>query len=185
MTAPVVHYFKAVIRQIQQFADTVPGVIIKRKSATTSADLIRCVNENDIAIFAIANSGALILQQVGDTNEWRISGSSGVLQIWNQTLGLYHFKCFPDRFEVPSLRVTEGTNRTMGTATLVAGTVTVNTNKVTAASRIFLTNQSLGGTAGFLRVSARTVGTSFTITSSSGTDTSVVAWIMFEPGGVG
>lgn len=79
------------------------------------------------------------------------------------------------------LNIREGTNARMGTATLVAGTATVNTTKVTANSRIFLDNQALGGTAGFLRVSARTAGTSFTITSSSGTDTSTVAWMIVEP----
>lgn len=68
----------------------------------------------------------------------------------------------------------------MGKATLVAGAVTVN-QPVTANSRIFLTCQVPGGTPGFLRVSARTVGTSFTITSSSGTDTSEVAYLIFEP----
>lgn len=79
------------------------------------------------------------------------------------------------------LQVKEGTNAKMGTAVLVAGTVTVSTTAVTANSRIFLTNQVLGGTAGFLRVSARTAGTSFAITSSSGSDASTVAWWMVEP----
>ncbi|MGW7688834.1 hypothetical protein ACWGMA_08060 [Streptomyces asiaticus] len=79
------------------------------------------------------------------------------------------------------LMVAEGSNAKMGTATLTAGTATVSTTAVTANSRIFLTNQALGGTAGFLRVSARTAGTSFTITSSSGSDTSVVAWMLVEP----
>ncbi|WP_275558503.1 hypothetical protein [Streptomyces sp. 5-6(2022)] len=79
------------------------------------------------------------------------------------------------------LMVAEGSNAKMGTATLTAGAATVSTTAVTANSRIFLTNQALGGTAGFLRVSARTAGTSFTITSSSGTDTSTVAWMIVEP----
>lgn len=79
------------------------------------------------------------------------------------------------------LMVAEGSGAKMGTATLTAGTATVSTTAVTANSRIFLTNQALGGTAGFLRVSARTAGTSFTITSSSGTDTSTVAWMIVEP----
>jgi hypothetical protein len=77
--------------------------------------------------------------------------------------------------------VKEGTNAKMGSATLAAGTVTVATTAVTANSRIFLTNQAAGGTPGFVRVSARTAGTSFTITSSSGTDTSTVAWLIVEP----
>lgn len=75
----------------------------------------------------------------------------------------------------------EGTNKTMGKSTLVGGTVTVSTTKVTANSRIFLTSQADGGTVGFLRVSTRTAGTSFVITSSSVLDTSDVAWQIFEP----
>ena len=79
------------------------------------------------------------------------------------------------------LRVAEGSNAKQGVATLVDGTVTVANTSVTVNSRIMLTSQSDGGTPGFLRVSARTAGTSFTITSSSATDTSVVAYQIFEP----
>lgn len=79
------------------------------------------------------------------------------------------------------LRVKEGSNAKQGTATLVAGSVTVSNTSVTANSRIFLTSQVDGGTPGFLRVSARSAGVSFTITSSSGTDTSTVAYQIFEP----
>jgi hypothetical protein len=48
--------------------------------------------------------------------------------------------------------------------------------------RILVTSNADGGTPGFLRVSARTAGTSFTVTSSSGTDTSTFAYEIFEPG---
>ena len=78
-------------------------------------------------------------------------------------------------------RTREGANCKQGTATLVAGAATVANTAVTANSRIFLTSQADGGTPGFLRVSARTAGTSFTITSSSNTDTSTVAYEIFEP----
>lgn len=80
-------------------------------------------------------------------------------------------------------RVKEGTNAKMGTATLASGTVTVSTTAVTASSRIFLTVQSLGTitTPTAVAVTARTAGTSFTITSASATDTSVVAWMIVEP----
>lgn len=78
-------------------------------------------------------------------------------------------------------RVKEGSNAKQGTAVLSGGTATVSNTSVTANSRIFLTSQVDGGTPGFLRVSARSAGTSFTITSSSGTDTSTVAYIIFEP----
>ena len=68
-----------------------------------------------------------------------------------------------------------------GTATLVGGTVTVADANVTTSSRILLTSNTDGGTPGWLRVSARVASTSFTVTSSSGTDTSTVAWMMIEP----
>lgn len=77
----------------------------------------------------------------------------------------------------------EGSNATMGVATLVAGTVTVSTTKVTANSRIILTRQTTAGTLGSsVDVTARVAGTSFTITSNGSTlDTSTVAWLIIEP----
>jgi len=79
------------------------------------------------------------------------------------------------------LRIKEGSNAKMGSGTLVGGTLTVNTTAVTANSRIFAFCNSPGGTPGFLRCSARVAGTSFTILSSSGTDTSTFSWILIEP----
>lgn len=80
------------------------------------------------------------------------------------------------------LKVAEGANAKQGTAVLVAGAATVSNTSVTATSRIFLTSQADGGTPGWLRVSARVAATSFTITSSSATDTSTVAYEIFEVG---
>lgn len=68
-----------------------------------------------------------------------------------------------------------------GSVVLVAGVATVNDAKVTANSRIFLEIQEPGGTIGHLHISARTPGTSFTITSSSSLDTSTVAYLIIEP----
>lgn len=81
------------------------------------------------------------------------------------------------------LAVKEGTNGRSGVATLVAGTVTVANTSVTATTRIQLTAQSLGTVTApkALAVTARTAGTSFTITSADATDTSVVAWFLVEP----
>jgi len=80
------------------------------------------------------------------------------------------------------LKVAEGANAKQGTAVLVAGTKVVANTAVTANSRILLTSQADGGTPGFLRVSARTAGTSFTVTSSNAADTSTFAYEIFEPG---
>lgn len=80
------------------------------------------------------------------------------------------------------LYVKEGTNATLGTATLVAGTVTISTTKITANSRIFYNIQ--GGTLtnlGVHYVSARTAGTSFVISSLNILDASTIAWFLVEP----
>lgn len=80
------------------------------------------------------------------------------------------------------LAVAEGLNAKQGTAVLAAGTAVVANTSVTANSRIFLTAQVPGGTVGAPYVSARSAGVSFTITSTSNTDTSTVAYQIFEKG---
>ena len=67
-----------------------------------------------------------------------------------------------------------------GLAILVAGTVTVNTTVVVPNSKIFLTSNTTGAAPGFLHVSGIAAGVSFTITSSNGADTSVVAWLIIN-----
>jgi hypothetical protein len=84
----------------------------------------------------------------------------------------------------------------LGTAVLSGGTATVKNPWLTADTRIFLSNTLAGGTPGFVYVSARTdptvvtgdggtAGTpgSFTITSSSSTDTSRIAWMIVSSAG--
>ncbi len=78
------------------------------------------------------------------------------------------------------VQVKTGTNAKIGIAVLVGGAVTVANTSVTANSRIFVTSNTDGGTPGWLRVSAKVNATSFTITSSSATDTSTVAWEIIE-----
>lgn len=75
--------------------------------------------------------------------------------------------------------VKEGANARMGTATLVGGTVTVSNTSVTANTRILCFRQAAGGTLGHL-TSTRSAGASFTISSSSGSETSTVAWMLVE-----
>lgn len=80
------------------------------------------------------------------------------------------------------LRVAEGTNAKMGTATLNGTTaVTVSTTAVTATSRIYLTINTPGGTPASPYVFTRTAGTSFQIKSTGASDTSTVAWMIVEP----
>jgi len=80
------------------------------------------------------------------------------------------------------LRVKEGSNAKMGTATLNGTTaVTVTTSAVTSTSRILLTINTPGGTPGSAYVFTRTAGTSFQIKSTGASDTSTVAWFIVEP----
>lgn len=69
-----------------------------------------------------------------------------------------------------------------GVTTLVAGSKVVADTQITANSRILVGYQSLGTvtTPKSLGVTARVNGTSFTITSSDGTDTSSVAYAIWQ-----
>ena len=69
----------------------------------------------------------------------------------------------------------------VGSATLNgSGTVTVATTCVATGDYVFFTATTLTN-PGFLRISAISNGVSFTITSSSGTDASVVNWWIVKP----
>jgi hypothetical protein len=78
------------------------------------------------------------------------------------------------------LSVAEGANARLGVATLAGGTVTVANTSVTATSRVFLTRATAGGTLGQLSYTL-VAGTSLTINSSSGSETSTVNWMIVEP----
>ena len=83
-----------------------------------------------------------------------------------------------------SMNINSGTNVVRllhGTATLAAGKATVSAPRVTVNSRIFLTLQVPGGDIGMPYISARSPTSSFEISSTSPTDTSVVAWLLIEP----
>jgi hypothetical protein len=64
-----------------------------------------------------------------------------------------------------------------GTATLSAGLVTIQNPLVTNSSIIIVSRKTVGGTLGHLYISAQSNG-SFTITSSSNTDTSTVNYLI-------
>lgn len=90
---------------------------------------------------------------------------------------------FAGDVQTTGLRVTEGVDAKMGIATLVGGTVRVNTTAVTANSRIFIMVESLGTVTvpTAVAITARTPGASFDISSANVLDTSDVAWMIVEP----
>lgn len=67
-----------------------------------------------------------------------------------------------------------------GIATLVNGTVTVNTNGVGINSKILISYDTILGTPGFLSISDRISGSSFNINSTSATDNSIVTWAIIK-----
>lgn len=115
-------------------------------------------------------AGTLLLGPAGDVNVYRSAAGNTAT---DNSLVLAQ----PGK----GVQIKEGSNARMGVATLSAGTATVANTSVTASTRIFLTAQTSGAAPGALRVSAVSAGTSFTITSTSNTDTSVVAWLLIEP----
>lgn len=73
--------------------------------------------------------------------------------------------------------IRSGSNSRIGSAVLVAGTVTIANTSITAATFAFLSRSTTSGTLGHL--SYTTVpGTSITINSSSGADTSTVNYLL-------
>lgn len=61
-----------------------------------------------------------------------------------------------------------------GTATLVAGSVTINDANIKSTSQVEAGTLTGGGTQGAIFVSTKTAGTSVVIKSTSSTDTSTV-----------
>lgn len=68
-----------------------------------------------------------------------------------------------------------------GRGSMADGVLVVQDPLVTAASKIFPTHAVVSGPHGWLHVSARVPGTSFTVTSSNGSDTSTIDWLIIEP----
>lgn len=134
---------------------------------------------------------ALIVRQSGDNfyrwsvfydgnNTWSDGNGTVLANLYSDTLDLLETD---NRFGSKGLLVKEGANARQGVVALVGGTAVVANASVTATSRIQLTAQALGTVAvpSALAVSARVAGTSFTILASAPTDTSTVAYEIFEP----
>lgn len=79
------------------------------------------------------------------------------------------------------LQLKGGSNAKIGTVVMNGNTpVVVANTSVTANSLIYLTTQITGGTVGAECVSAKVAGTSFSVVSTSSTDTSTVAYMIVE-----
>lgn len=88
------------------------------------------------------------------------------------------------------IQIKEGSNARMGTATLVAGTVTISNTSVTANTRIFINRYDVNSSTalGLLSVGTVTPSTSFVINALKEADAtvqtndvSIVHWMLIEP----
>ena len=82
------------------------------------------------------------------------------------------------------IQIKEGSNASMGIATLDGGTparYTVTNSLVAADSRIFLTVNAYNDLFGYVAVTSRVVSTNFVITSALAGDTNQVVWHIINP----
>jgi hypothetical protein len=119
------------------------------------------INGGALSTRLVLSSGGVLAMTGNITASGQIATSNG-----NVVLGTAGNK----------ITIATGSNASIGTATLVGGTVTVATTAALTASKIFVTVVTPGGTQGFLSVPTIVNATSFDITSTSGTETSTVNW---------
>ncbi|CAL9302711.1 glycosyl hydrolase family 28-related protein [Streptomyces sp. SudanB91_2054] len=141
------------------------GLNIAERTGTTAAFVDQLAPPTDVA--GNLNVGGYLAAASGQ--------SSGVWNIWDASAKALNLGSAGG-----GIAIKEGANARMGVATLAAGTVTVANTSVTANTRVAVFRQAAGGAVGHLSVT-KVADTSFTITSSSATDTSVVAWVLLEP----
>jgi hypothetical protein len=77
------------------------------------------------------------------------------------------------------INIATGSNASAGTGTLSSGSATINTTAVTASSLIFITPTS-NSSLGTPYISAKTASTSFTVTSTNGSDASTFNWLILN-----
>ncbi|MGR3221321.1 MAG: hypothetical protein ACUZ8H_16110 [Candidatus Anammoxibacter sp.] len=139
---------------------------------STSWDGGASVTKNDhIKVIAVNTSADTKMSfNVGGTEKLAIESGGDVII----NSGDFIFSTLGDAISIPS-----GSNGRAGNATLVAGTITVTNNSVTANTIILLTKKTNGGSIGTITYTLN-AGTSFTITSDSGTDTSTYSYLLIE-----
>lgn len=115
---------------------------------------------------------------VGETNVFLGVDSTSEGLIIRPTLGAEFFNV--DVKISKNLTIPSSTgNARAGNAILVGGTVTVGNTSVTANTIVMLTRKTIGGTVGNTSYTV-SAGSSFTISSSSGTDTSTYSYLLIE-----
>ncbi|MFD3714257.1 glycosyl hydrolase family 28-related protein [Streptomyces sp. NPDC058677] len=141
------------------------GLNIAERTGPTAAPVDAFAGPTDVA--GNLNVGGYLAASSGQ--------SGGVWNIWAGAANALNLGAAGG-----GIAIKEGANARMGVATLAAGTVTVPNTSITANTRVVPIRQTLGGAPGHLSVT-KNAGVGFTINSSSGTETSTVLYVLFEP----
>jgi polygalacturonase len=155
----------------------VDGNRIRSNPAAASAAGIRVRLNSTV----LANSRALV--RTNDVQGYALAfdaGDLGVLDlIDNRSIGISGANFLSTTGSITS-QTRRGnrlsTGAINGRAGLSAGSAVVSTAEVLAGDNVLLSRVATGGTTGDLSVSTIIAGTSFTITSTSGTETSTIFW---------
>lgn len=116
----------------------------------------------------VSSTGAITLDAVGSGAEFNFSDKvkiAGDLELTSSGSGI----------KIP----TGGAAATVGTATMISGTVTINTTSVCTSCKILIALENCSN-CGFIYVSSRVSNTSFTVTSSNNSDASDVSWLIIK-----
>jgi hypothetical protein len=178
------------IRALDNFSATATGadVAIEVTPAGGTNRFAPWVFNGDGTVSHTDDAPVLSVTATNGSSGYRLNvlgGSTALLRIQTNSTTTHTFSGNGDTAMTGGLTVhangTKVSRLRHGRATLVAGSVAVSDAYVTTSTRILLGVYAPGGTVGHLHTGTRSAGVSFTITSSSGTDTSVVDWVAIEP----
>lgn len=178
-------------------ASAVGGFQITNNVSGSTVTLANVNTGNSATIISGSGSGLMVIQPGSNsTNAFRFrsSGGTNTHMLYDSSNGRFAFGSGTAPTDVVSvtgnvnlttagnkLLIATGSNASAGTGTLSGGTVTISTTAVTASSLIFITDTNSSTTnVGSLTVSAKSAGTSFTVTSTNASDTSTFNWLIIN-----
>ena len=160
---------------------TVPQLTLTPSGTLVSSTIFQLFNGDRPWQFRQNNTGAnaaLELNSLNSGKNFMVTSSNGTAAF---TVGVNDSSGSSNVMIAGKIDITTGTNHSAGTGTLSGGTTTISNTLVTASSLIFLqdTNSVLTN-VGTLSVTAKSAGTSFTVTSSNALDTSTFNWLIIN-----
>ncbi len=178
-------------------ASAIGGIAITNNISGSTVTLANGNTGNSAFVIQGAGSGLMVIQPGSNsTNAFRFrsSGGTNTHMSYDSSNGRFGFGSGTAPVDVISvtgnvnllsagnkLLIATGSNASVGTGTLVGGTVTISTTAVTANSLIFLQDTASSITnVGTLTVSSKSAGTSFTVTSTLALDTSTFNWLIIN-----